>query len=87
MIQFDTPVKFQGTDVKEGISKKTGKEYRIREARLFVPELGIVKVPVTDKATVPDSPCLINLALSVNQGSFQSMKVQWDENSKYQVTK
>lgn len=83
MIQFTTAVKYLGTETKSGVSQKTGKPYEMTEAKLFIPELGRVKVPVRGKVKLPDDGASILLDLSVDQGSFQALQVVWDESTKF----
>ncbi len=87
MLQFTEPVKFLGTETKKGVSQKTGKPYEMVEAKLFVPDLGRVVVPVVGNPKFPDRDSLVNLRLSVDQGSFQSLRVVYDENSVFSVAK
>lgn len=85
MLQFVGPVKFIGVETKTGVSKKTGKDYAVTEATLFVPDLGRVKVPVKGSPKYPAVGSTVNLMLSADQGSFQSLRVQWDENSQFKA--
>lgn len=87
MLQFTIPVKFKGTETKKGVSSKSGKPYEITEAKFFVPDLGIVSVAVNGSPKFPLQEQLVNLTLSVHQGSFMSLRVLFDEQSSFTVVK
>lgn len=87
MLQFTEPVKFMGLKTRSGISSKTGKPYEITEARLYVNDLGRILVPVVGKPKFPEDGQLVNLRLSVDQGTFQSLRVVYDEISLFTLAK
>jgi hypothetical protein len=87
MLQFTEPVKFLGTETKKGISTRTGKPYEVTEAKLFVPDLGRVVVGVKGNPKFPNNGETVNLRLSVDQGSFQAVRVVYDEASVFSVVK
>ena len=82
---FSTPVKFLKSEVKSGVSKKNDRPYEITEAVLFIPELGRVKVPVVGSPKLPPPGSTIQLSLTPEQGSFQSLRVVWDEASQFKA--
>ncbi|BCS53908.1 hypothetical protein [Geobacter sp. SVR] len=82
---FPTPVKFIKSETKSGVSKKNDRPYEIVEATIFVPDLGRVKVPVVGSPKLPDPGTTIQLSLSVEQGSFQSLRVVWDSSSQFKA--
>lgn len=83
MLEFSTPVKFLGTETKKGTSTRTGKDYEVTEAKLFVPDLGRLRINVVGTPKLPSVDTMIKLSLSVDQGSFQSIRVIWDESSTF----
>jgi len=87
MLQFDTHVKFLKKDNRSGVSKKTGEAYSMDEMLIFVPDLGRLKIPVVGNPVFPDPGSVIQLSLSVDQGSFQSLRAVFDSCSKFQVVK
>ncbi len=87
MIQFTEPVKFLGTETKKGVSQKTGKDYEVKEAKFFVSDLGRVVIPLKGSPKLPNIGEMVNLRLTVEQGSYSSIRVQYDENSSFQVVK
>jgi hypothetical protein len=87
MLQFTQPVKFLKVDTRSGISTKTGKPYEMKEAVFFVPDLGRIKIPVNGNPKMPEPDSIINVSLSVDQGSFQSMRVVYDDASRFAAVK
>ncbi len=87
MIQFTEPVKFLKSETRTGTSSKTGNSYEMVEATFFVPDLGRIKVPVVGNPPLPVVGSIVNIALAVEQGSFQSMRVVYDESCKFAVVK
>lgn len=94
MLAFSQPVKFLGTEVKTGNSKTTGNPYTIVEAKLFVPDLGRVRVMVNapideygkpQLPPMPEEESLVNLALSIDQGRHQSLQVVWDKQTQFRA--
>ncbi len=86
MLQFVQPVKFLGVETKSGTAK-SGKPYNLTEMKLFIPDLGRVKVQVIGSPRLPDIDTFVNLKLSVDQGSFQSLRVVFDESSQFAPVK
>lgn len=84
MLQSTSAVKYLGCVTKTGVSSK-GKDYSIREASVFVADLGRVKIPVIGNPPLPPDNTSVILDLSVEQGSFQSMRVVWDEMSRFKA--
>ena len=82
-LQCTEPVKFKGVETKTG--NKNGKDWTIKEAKLFIPDLGLVRVIVVGNPKLPPEDTSINIALSVDQGSFQSIRVVWDESTQFKV--
>lgn len=87
MLQFSEAVKFLGTETKKGVSKKTGNPYEMTEAKFFVPDLGRVCVPVSGSPKFPNVGEMVNLQLATEQGSFQALRVVYDETARFQVVK
>jgi hypothetical protein len=85
-LQFTEPVKFLGTETRSG-KTKDGKDYSMTEAKLFVPDLGRIKVIVHGKPKFPELAQHVQLRLSVDQGRYQSVQVVYDENSVFTVIK
>jgi hypothetical protein len=85
MITFSDPVKFLGTDTRSG--QKDGKDWQMTEAIISVPDVGRIKVMTKGKPVFPEKDQTIQLALSVDQGRFQSIALYWDENTMFQVVK
>lgn len=84
---FTKPVKFLGTETRKGESKRDGKPYEMTEAKIFIQDLGRVKVMVSGKPTFPERDTFIQLRLTPDQGSFQSLRLVWDEQSQFSVVK
>lgn len=84
MLHTTVPVNYLGCATKSGVSK-AGKDYVIKEASLFVPDLGRVKVQVVGNPPLPPDGTSCILDLSIEQGSFQSMRVVWDEMSRFKA--
>lgn len=85
LVTFDTPVKFLGTETRSG--QKDGKDWTMLEAIFSVPDVGKIKVMCKGKPKFPAINEVIELALSVDQGRFQSMLMTFDEQSIYQSMK
>lgn len=86
MIQFTEPVKFLKSEKRTGTSK-TGNPYEMVEATFFVTDLGRIKIPVVGNPSLPAPGSFVNVALAVEQGSFQSMRVVFDESCKFALVK
>lgn len=84
MLQTTGPVKFLGCVTKSGVGRNA-KPYEIKEASLFVPDLGRVKVQVVGNPPLPSEGTNCVIDLSIEQGSFQSMRVVWDEMSRFKA--
>ncbi len=82
MLTFASPVKFIGINTKSGTGKN-GKPYSFDEAIIFVPDVGRVKVMLrgVPPERLPKDGSTIQLSLSVDQGSFQSLMAVWDHQS------
>lgn len=87
MIQFTEPVKFLKSETRTGTSAKTGNPYEMVEATFFVSDLGRIKIPVVGNPALPPPGSLVNVALAVEQGSFQSMRVVFDESCQFALVK
>ena len=87
MIQFDQPVKYLGNETKQGTSKATGKDFKVVEMKLFITDLGRVKIPVFGNPEFPPVGSSILLKLSVDQGRYQSLSVVYDESSQFAIQK
>lgn len=87
MIQFIEDVKFLKSETRTGTSSKTGNPYEMVEALFFIPDLGRIKVPVVGNPALPPPGSFVKLALAVEQGSFQSMRVVFDESCKFALVK
>lgn len=72
-------VKFKGIETKNG--SKNGKDWSIKEAKLFIEDFGTVKVPVYDRdggCNFPPDDSKIDLLLSPSKGKFDDFKPVWD---------
>lgn len=78
-MQFRSPVKFLGTEVKTGTNARG--PWSMNKAYLFVPDVGRVEVLVNGSPALPPVDSMVNLRLSPVQGKFQALQLVWDERS------
>lgn len=87
MFKATVPVKFMGIEERSG--EKNGKEWRMKEAVVFVNDLGKVKIPVRERRgetplTLPEVGSVGALTLSPEQGKFGSLQLVWDKETVFQ---
>ena len=61
--------------------------FQLVEAKLFIPDIGRVKVRIVGSPALPPVMSFVKLALSPEVGKFSSLVLQWDEASRFEVVK
>ncbi len=85
-MQFQQPVKFMGTETRT-IAMPGKDPFQLVEAKLFIPDIGRVKVRIVGSPALPPVMSFVKLALSPEVGKFSSLVLQWDEASRFEVVK